>query len=176
MTVRTSANLHLLRTALCLLGACLLLPATGGCTKEQRDSYASRAKTHKNQVAATQLRDRAMEYWEAMRWQNWQEASTFFLAPEDQVEFLRSHSGGDRGGRMDEIEIKYAFIEPEEGQAAEIRVAWNVVIPNQAKVEEQMTTQHWIKKFGRWWISSAAGAAEATEAAKAARAEDGDDS
>ena len=175
MTVRTSGRLHLVRATLCLLAACLLLPAGSGCTKEQREAYASRAKTHKRQTAATQLRDRAMEYWEAVRWQNWQEASTFFLESEDQVEFLRSHSGRDRGGRMDEIEIKYAFIEPDEGQAAEIRIAWNVVIPNKAKVEEQMTTQHWIKKFGRWWISSAAGAAKATEEAKAARSE-GDDS
>jgi hypothetical protein len=127
-------------------------------------------------MAATQLRDRAMEYWEAVRWQNWQEASTFFLESQDQVQFLRSHSGGDHGGRMDEIEIKYAFIEPDEGQAAEIRIGWKVVIPNKAKVEEQLTTQHWIKKFGRWWISSAAGAAAATEAAKAERVKKGDDS
>jgi hypothetical protein len=127
-------------------------------------------------MAATQLRDRAMEYWEAVRWKNWQEASTFFLESQDQVQFLRSHSGADRGGRIDDIEIKYAFIEPDEGQAAEIRISWNVVIPTQARVEEQLTTQHWVKKFGRWWISSAAGAAEATEAAKADRTKEEDDS
>ena len=159
--------------ALCLMSACLVLPSVSGCSKEQRDAFASRAKNHKHQVETTALRERVMEYWDAMRWQNWQEASTFFLEPQDQIEFLRSHSGNASNGRMDQIEIEYAFIEPEHGQSAEVRVAWKVVIPTQAKVQQQLTTQHWLKKFGRWWISSAADAAEAT---KAAAIKDEDDS
>ena len=172
MTAQTTSREHVFRLGILLLGACLLLPTASACSKEQRDSYASRAKTHKRQMETTQLRDRVMEYWEAVRWENWNEASTFFLDSQDQVEFLRSHSN-NKNGRLDEIEIKYAFIEPDQGQAAEIRIGWNTVIANQAKVEKQLTTQHWIKKFGRWWITSAEGAAKATEEAKA---KDEDDS
>jgi len=152
---------------LCLSGMLALLigvslPAISGCTEEQREAFASRAKTHKRQVETTQLRERAMEYWNAVRWGNWQEASTFFLESKEQVGFLRAHAGhGESGARMDEIEIKYAFIDAETGQSAELRITWNTVIPTQAKVEKQATTQHWIKKQGRWWIASAAAAAEA---------------
>ena len=171
MTAQTTSRKRIMRLGIVLLGTCLLLPALSSCTKEQRESYASRAKTHKRQMQTTQLRDRVMEYWEAVRWENWQEASTFFLESEDQVEFLRSHASS-RHGRLDEIEIKYAFIEPDHGQAAEIRIGWNTVIANQAKVEEQITTQHWVKRFGRWWITSAEGAAKATEEAQAKEEDD----
>jgi len=145
-----------------LLLLALALPATSGCTQEQREAITSRSKAHKRQLETTQLRDRAMEYWEAVRWGNWQEASNFLLEAGDQKEFLRAHaSGGESRATMDQIEIQYAFVDAETGQSAELRIGWNVVVPTLARVEPQVTTQHWLKKHGRWWITSAAGAAEA---------------
>ncbi|MBJ95243.1 MAG: hypothetical protein CMP23_12325 [Rickettsiales bacterium] len=131
----------------------LSLPAQG-CTKEQREAHASQAKVHKRQMEATQLKDRAMEYWAAIRWENWQEASGFFLESSDQVEFLRSHSESSSAARIDSVDIKYVFIDPDEGKSAEMKVTWNVVVPNQARVDQQTITQHWVKKLGLWWIGS----------------------
>jgi hypothetical protein len=149
---------------LLVLLVALALPTASGCTPEARDAIASRSKTHKRQLETTQLRERAMEYWDALRWGNWQEASTFFLDSNDQKEFLRAHaSGGESRAKMDQIEIQYAFVDAETGQSAELRIGWNVVVATQARVDPQVTTQYWLKKHGRWWITSAAGAAEAAK-------------
>jgi len=138
------------------------MPAMTGCTEAERAAFAARGKAHKRQLETTRLRDRATEYWEAVRWNNWQEAAGFLLESEDQIEFLRAHTGqGESHAKMDEIALQYVFIDAETGDSAEIRISWNVVVPSQAKVEQKTTTQHWVKKHGRWWVSSAAAAAEA---------------
>lgn len=139
-----------------LLGLALLvaLPAlTSGCSEAWKQKMEEQSEQRKRTVQERILRDRALEFWELVRWQSWSQAATYLEKEEAQLAFLRRHTGaGVTHTAMDDVEIRYVFIGTENTDDAEVRVSWTEVVATEARVGERQVTQRWYKKNTRWWV------------------------
>lgn len=140
--------------ALVALAAVLVVPLlTSGCSEAWKERMAEEAEQRKRSMSERILRDRALEYWELIRWQSWSQASTYLEQEEDQLAFLRDTTEADRSHpAIDDVEIRYVFIGTSNPDSAELRVSWTEVVPTEARVSDRQVTQRWYKNNGRWWI------------------------
>ena len=140
--------------ALVTLAALLALPLlSSGCTEAWKERMAHEAEQRKRTMAEKILKDRALEYWELVRWQAWSQAATYLEKEDDQLRFLRDTTGAATSHTpIDDVEIRYVFIGTENPDDAEIRVSWTEVIATEARVGERQVTQRWYKHNGRWWV------------------------
>jgi hypothetical protein len=140
--------------ALAVLAAVLVLPLlSSGCSEAWKDRMAHEAEQRKRTLAEKVLKDRALEYWELVRWGSWAQASTYLEKEKDQLGFLRDTTGADTiHTPIDDVELRYVFIGTENPDDAEIRISWTEVIATEARVGEQQVTQRWYKHNGRWWV------------------------
>lgn len=137
-----------------LLAALLVVPAlSSGCSEAWKERMAEQAEQRKRQMNERILRDRALEYWELVRWQTWAQAATYLEKEEDQLRFLRDTTEAGRvHPAIDDVEIRYVFIGTENPDDAELRISWTEVVPTEARVSERQVTQRWYKSNTRWWI------------------------
>jgi len=148
MTSLTRIFRNLLLPASLLLASSLALP---GCTEAQKEQFETRSAARKRSLAERLLKDRAIEYWELVRWRSWSQAATYFENEEDQLSFLRDATDASDGPTMDNVEIQYVFIGTKNPHDAEIRIRWTEVSPTQASVVEKSVTQRWYKHHAIWW-------------------------
>ncbi len=148
---------RVLRPALVALAALLLIPlATSGCSEAWKQKMAEQSEQRKRSMQERLLRDRALEYWELVRWQSWDQAATYVEKEADQLAYLRDTTGvGKVHPAMDDVEIRYVFIGTENPDDAEVRVSWTEVVATEARVSERQVTQRWYKNNTRWWIDPA---------------------
>ncbi|HCP47817.1 MAG TPA: hypothetical protein DIU15_17380 [Deltaproteobacteria bacterium] len=132
-----------------------LLMSVGGvaCTDEAREQAKARAAERKRQAVEKVVRERIEEYWDAVRWSDWQTAATFLAEADDQVSFLRGTSDAEEVSlSIQDVEVQYIFVNPDTFEDAEVRVVWTAVIATQGKVTQDGLTQKWHKDYGRWWV------------------------
>ena len=135
-----------------LLLALSLAPLTG-CTEAEKEKMARQAETRKRNASQKVVQERATEYWEAHKWQDWATAATFFKAADDQFRFLelRSDPSLPMPGIQD-LEVQYVFVSGEELNQAEVRVKWVEAKPVEGRVADGGAVQKWYKEEGRWWL------------------------
>lgn len=127
----------------------------GACSEAAKTQFEARAAVRKRQLEEKVLRDRVEGYWEAVRWSQWQEASTYFLESKDQVQFLRTYSSRDKAVQSgQDTQIQYIFVDPDTMTTAEVRVGWTTVDATRGRVDNHTFTQAWIKRQSRWWMGS----------------------
>ncbi len=149
-----------------LLALLMALPVlTTGCTEEQKVKMQTAADTRRRAESQRVVKERALEYWDAVRWQNWSMAAIYFQEAEDQKRYLQMQTRLDaKHPAIDEVEIAYVFVDPETFESGEVRVQWNTVAAKEAKVVEEQHTQRWYKDGGRWWIDPEGSLLETAEA------------
>lgn len=138
------------------LGALLLVlsfaPSTG-CTEAERARFEAAEGRRKRAAAETAIRERADEYWEAVRWRDWSTASTFLEEPDDQVRFLRERTSAAAEATLDNIELQYVFVDPKTFEWAELRVAWTQTTAADPVQRPGQVLHRWYRHHGQWWIS-----------------------
>jgi len=141
-----------MKTLLPLLIALSLIPIVG-CTDADKERMAAQAETRKRKMAQQVLEERAKEYWEAHKWQDWATAATFLKAAEDQFRFLelRSDSSLPMPG-IQNLEVQYVFVSGVEMEQGEVRVKWVEAKPIEGRVADGGEVQKWYKQHGRWWL------------------------
>ncbi len=123
------------------------------CTDEQKASMAAAADTRRRAEAQRVVKERASEYWDFVRWQDWSQAAIYLQEADDQKRFLQLHTRLDAvHAAMDNVTVAYVFVDPETFETGEVRVTWTEVAATEARVAEQQQTQRWYKDGGRWWI------------------------
>lgn len=131
----------------------LMLGVTGGCTDVQKEQAAAAAEQRKRTFAERQLKERASEYWNLVRWRTWDNAASYLEAESEQLEYLRSHTdvGQEESPAIQDLEVQYVFVGAgqEEG---EIRLTWTEVVANEGRVADKTVTQRWYKHHGKWWV------------------------
>ena len=140
---------------LAVLAALLLaLPVlSSGCTEEEREKMAIAAENRRRGVEQKVLKDRAVEYWEAVRWQNWSQAAIYLQEADDQKQFLQMKTRpGASHAAMDDVQVAYVFVDPKTFESGEVRVKWNEVSAIEGRVADDQQTQRWYKAGGRWWV------------------------
>lgn len=148
--MKTRTELPLVVLLSLLLGAPML---TSGCTEAEKERMAAAAENRRRGEAQRVLKERALEYWEAVRWKNWSMAAIYLEEANDQKRFLQIKTAPDAvHPDMDDVDIAYTFVDPETFESGEVRVTWNHVSATAAQVAEQQETQRWYKANGRWWI------------------------
>lgn len=139
-------TLHLLLIA-------ALLASIPACSEAQKESMAAQAEARRRTMSQKMLEERAQEFWEAVRWQNWTAAAPFLEEPDDQRSYLRSKTDPDaRHASMDAIEVKYVFVTGADFNQGEVRIQWNKVDTATGQVGPEEATQSWYKEHGRWWL------------------------
>ncbi len=153
-----------LATLLAFLTAVPVL--TSGCTEEQKEKMAIAAENRRRGEAQRVLKERALEYWEAVRWNNWSQAAIYLQEADDQKRFLQMKTDPDAVHvAMDDVQVAYVFVDPKTFETGEVRVQWNEVAPKEGRVADEQYTQQWYKDSGRWWLDPEATLLEATTVA-----------
>lgn len=154
---RTSGSrnrLRRLRPAACLLVALALSPVPlSGCSEEWKQRISQQAEQRKREMAERLLKDRALEYWELVRWKAWSQAATYLEQERDQLDYLHARTAiGQQDPAIDDVEIRYVFVGTPGLDDAEIRVSWSEVLPVEARVSARQVAQRWYKHHGQWWV------------------------
>jgi hypothetical protein len=127
------------------------LPA-GGCTGAARERFEEFQRNTKRAAGERQLRERAEEFWDSVRWRDWASASRYLESAESQRQYLQERSS-DVSAAIDEVSVQYVFVSPEHTEAGEVRVAWKTVAATAGRVDAATSTQQWYKHRGFWWLS-----------------------
>jgi hypothetical protein len=122
------------------------------CTGPAKARFEADQRNIKRGVAEKAVRERIEEYWEAVRWKDWSTAAQSLEDAEDQIRFLRTHSG-DAGANIDSVEIQYVFVDPKAFDVAEVRVAWRQTLPSDGVLRPAQATHRWYKHHDQWWLS-----------------------
>jgi hypothetical protein len=139
--------------ALC---AALVLPAAAstGCTEEAKARFEADVSKRKREMQRKQLEERALEFWTAVRWQNWDEASLYLEESENQLLYLRDKTRDDvEFPTMDDVQIDYIFVDGETYKKAEMRASWTEFKPPARMAAKKQISQRWYKHNGFWWVA-----------------------
>ncbi len=145
-----------MRTTALALCVCLAAPAalSMGCTEEAKARFEADETKRKREFQRKQLSERAMEYWNAVRWQNWDDAATYLEEGENQLLYLRDKTReGVQFPTMDDVSIDYVFVDGETFKKAEVRASWTEFRPPQRMAEKKQISQRWYKNHGMWWVA-----------------------
>jgi hypothetical protein len=144
-----------MRTLLLTLCLAVATPALStGCTDEMQAQFDANEKKRKREMQRKVLTERAMDYWNAVRWQNWDEASVFLEESENQLLYLRDKTRDDvKFPTMDDVQIDYIFVDGETFKKAEVRASWTEFKPPNRMAEEKQTSQSWYKNHAFWWVA-----------------------
>ena len=159
---------------LAVLAALLLaLPAlSSGCTEEEKEKMAIAAENRRRGVEQKVLKERALEYWEAVRWQNWSQAAIYLQEAADQKQFMQMNTrAGAVHPAMDDVQVAYVFVDSKTFASGEVRVKWNEVSAIEGRAADDQHTQRWYKDGGRWWVDPEATLLESTPPGTTARSE-----
>ncbi len=133
--------------------ALAVLAVAPACTDAQKEQMAANAAKRQRTMAEKQLKERASEYWNLVRWRTWDNAASYLEEDAAQLAFLRRHTdvGVPEGPSLQDLEVQYVFVGTgaEEG---EIRVTWTEVVATEGRVADKTVTQRWYKHHGKWWV------------------------
>jgi hypothetical protein len=136
-----------------LLLACGLVLGSSACTEAQKEQMAADSEARKRDMAERQLKERATEYWNLIRWSTWDNASNYLEDEKAQLAFLRLHTAvtGETHSSIQDLEVDYVFVGLGQ-EVGEIRMSWTEVLATQGRVSDKTVTQRWYKHNGKWWV------------------------
>jgi hypothetical protein len=159
-----------------LLAIVLAVPMLySGCTEEAKARMATASENRRRAESQRVLKERASEYWEYVRWQNWSQAAIYLQEADDQKRYLDLNTRSDtKHAAMDDVTVAYVFVDPGTFESGEVRVNWNEVAATAGAVADRQSTQQWYKANGRWWVDPLETLLESKEADPTAKAEEPD--
>ena len=137
------------------LTAALVAPALAstGCTEEAKARFEADVKNNKREMQRKVLVERSQEFWDAVRWQNWDDAALYLQEGENQLLYLRDKTQTDlKFPTMDDVSIDYVFVDGETFKKAEVRASWTEFTPPKRMAEKKQISQRWYKDGGFWWV------------------------
>jgi hypothetical protein len=128
-----------------------------GCTEVERARMKAAQERARKDLSEKALRERAEEYWEGVRWRQWDMAALAYKEPSTQKRFLDEHALTDPQtlATIDSLEIVYIFVSPSNFDEGHVRVRWTEVPPRSTHIEKREAEQLWFREAGRWWLGEA---------------------
>ena len=133
----------------------LFVPTLCSCSEEARTQREYKRSEQKRKKAMKEVGERSDAYMNSIRWRDYQSASTYYEAVEDQLSYLRGAVDGVGQPTIDSISVDFVLVD-EEAERAEVRVTLSEVEYASQRLQTRSQTLLWylsdLNKPKQWYL------------------------